>query len=69
MKSIANIILLQDQNQMKNQYKENRLKKEILFTHNFENEKPILRLKKLFENYTYPDIYACVDLYKDYNKH
>lgn len=68
MKSMAMTILLQDQNQMKNQYEENILKKKILFSHQFKDEEPIIRLKKLFENYTYPDIYACVDLYRDYNK-
>jgi hypothetical protein len=53
---------------MKNQYTDNDLKKEILFTKIFKDEEPILELKRMFETYKYPDIDACVELYKGQNK-
>ena len=59
-------ILNQDFYQMSNQYEENALKKELLFEHIFNNEDAILSLKKMFENYKYPDLEECVTLYKYY---
>jgi hypothetical protein len=53
---------------MKNQYPENDLKRAILFNHVFNNEEPILELKKMFEEYKYPDIKQIVELYNDYKK-
>jgi phenylpropionate dioxygenase-like ring-hydroxylating dioxygenase large terminal subunit len=66
MKSMAMTILLQDQNQMKNQYKENDLKKTVVLTHRFPDEKPIHKLHKLYRNITYPNLMHCIDLYNDY---
>jgi len=66
MKSMAMTILLQDQNQMKNQYKENDLKKKIIFGHKFVEEKPVISLHELFKNVSYPNIQDCVELYDDY---
>jgi phenylpropionate dioxygenase-like ring-hydroxylating dioxygenase large terminal subunit len=68
MKMLAGVILRQDYHQMKNQYTDNDLKKEILFTKIFKDEEPILELKRMFETYKYPDIDACVELYKSQNK-
>ena len=68
MKSMAYTILLQDYHQLKNQYKENSLKKEVIFNYHLSNENPIIRLKELFNNnYIYPNIDSCVNLYKDFN--
>lgn len=64
MKIMASVILKQDYNQMKNQYVDNKLKEALLFTKIFANEEPILELKRMFEDYEYPDIEACVELYK-----
>lgn len=66
MKMMAASILSQDYFQMKNQYNENSLKKEILFEHIFEDEDVILWLKHMFNDYKYPNIDICTDLYKDY---
>lgn len=66
MKMMAGGILSQDYFQMKNQYSENSLKKEILFEHVFEDEEVILWLKNMFGDYEYPNIDICADLYKDY---
>ena len=62
---MANTILSQDYVQMKNQYPNNKLKKEMLFTHIFKNEEPILEIKRMFEEYKYPDIDMCLELYKN----
>lgn len=64
MKKMACIILSQDYYQMKNQYKDDKLKEAILFTHIFKDEEPILELKRMFQDYQYPDIDTCVDFYK-----
>lgn len=61
---MANTILSQDYIQMKNQYCNDKLKNEMLFTHIFKDEEPILELKKMFDTYKYPDIDACVELYR-----
>jgi phenylpropionate dioxygenase-like ring-hydroxylating dioxygenase large terminal subunit len=61
-------ILNQDYDQMKNQYEENDLKKEVLFNHIFNDEEPILELRHMLENYKYPDIKQIVELYKDSKK-
>jgi phenylpropionate dioxygenase-like ring-hydroxylating dioxygenase large terminal subunit len=66
VKSMAMTILMQDQNQMKNQYKENDLKKAILLTHKFNDEIPIHRLHHLYQNITYPDLVQCIELYNNY---
>jgi phenylpropionate dioxygenase-like ring-hydroxylating dioxygenase large terminal subunit len=68
MKIMAKIILKQDYHQMKNQYVDNDLKKEILFTKIFKDEEPILELKRMFNDYKYPDVDECVKLYKSYIK-
>lgn len=65
---LANTILTQDHEQMKNQYPENELKKKILFNYVFNDEDAILQLKKMFEKYHYPDSKDCIDMYSDYNK-
>jgi phenylpropionate dioxygenase-like ring-hydroxylating dioxygenase large terminal subunit len=61
---MANTILSQDYVQMKNQYPNNKLKQEMIFTRIFKNEEPILEIKRMFEAYKYPDIDECVELYK-----
>ena len=59
---LTQTILNQDYDQMKNQYEENDLKRIILFNHIFNNEEPILELKKMFEDYRYPDIEQIIKL-------
>jgi hypothetical protein len=66
MKVLASTILNQDYFQMRNQYKENALKKEILFQHVFPEEEVILWINDMFNQYEYPDIEQCAELYKDY---
>jgi phenylpropionate dioxygenase-like ring-hydroxylating dioxygenase large terminal subunit len=66
MKMLAVTILNQDFYQMSNQYDENKLKKEVIFTHTFKDEEAILSLKNMFDNYNYPNLEECVDLYKYY---
>jgi len=68
MKMMARTILAQDYYQMQNQYKDNKLKEAVLFSHIFKNEEPILELKRMFQDYVYPDVDICVDLYNDYCK-
>jgi phenylpropionate dioxygenase-like ring-hydroxylating dioxygenase large terminal subunit len=68
MKLLAMNILTQDFHQLKTQYPENELKKAILFTHIFKDEEPILELRKLFQEYKYPDINDCVEIYNDYKE-
>ena len=70
MKIMAASILSQDYFQMKNQYSENSLKREVLFQHTFEDEDVILWLNDMFSDYKYPDIDICTNLYKEYkNQH
>lgn len=64
MKMLASTILSQDYVQMQYQAPENVLKKSIMFEHVFNDEEVILWLYKIFENYKYPDIEICADLYK-----
>ena len=47
---------------MKNQYPDDDLKRLVLFNHIFNNEEPILELKKMFEDYRYPDIEQIIKL-------
>jgi hypothetical protein len=68
MKGLAAFILSQDYFQMKNQYPENKLKAAVLFNHIFKDEDVILWLRSEFNNYKFPDINECLDLYNDYNK-
>ena len=67
LKLLAYMILTQDFAQMKNQHKEDALKKEMLFSHIFKDEEIMIWLNKMFESYDYPDILRCVELYRDYN--
>jgi phenylpropionate dioxygenase-like ring-hydroxylating dioxygenase large terminal subunit len=64
VKGMASTILSQDYIQMLNQYSENDLKKEILFSYVFNNEEVILWLKDMMEDYEYPNTNMCIDLYK-----
>jgi phenylpropionate dioxygenase-like ring-hydroxylating dioxygenase large terminal subunit len=66
MKMLAMTILSQDYVQMHNQHQEDALKKVMMFDHTFVDEEAILWLNDVFKQYQYPDINACVDLYKDY---
>jgi phenylpropionate dioxygenase-like ring-hydroxylating dioxygenase large terminal subunit len=67
MKGMALTILMQDFNQMFSQASETKLKKEMLFTHEFENEEIIGWLHEYFKkNYKYPDEKECVELWNDY---
>lgn len=68
MKFLANSILHQDYDQMKNQYNENKLKKHILFNHIFKDEEIMIKLNGLFHDYQYPDIDSAFELYQDYSK-
>ena len=61
---LTQTILNQDYDQMKNQYPDNNLKRLVLFNHIFNNEEPILELKKMFEDYRYPDIEQIIKLKK-----
>lgn len=71
MKTMASIILHQDHKQMKRQYPENELKKEVMFNHDFgEDDEAILWLRDLYDaqdgtGYSYPSTADCVELYKD----
>jgi phenylpropionate dioxygenase-like ring-hydroxylating dioxygenase large terminal subunit len=65
LKFLTQTILNQDYDQMKNQYPDNDLKRTILFNYIFNNEEPILELKKMFEDYRYPDIEQIIKLYKN----
>jgi hypothetical protein len=66
MKFIASIILGQDFVQMKNQHKEDKLKKAMLFDHKFKDEEVILWLKDMFASYEYPNEDQCVEIYNEY---
>lgn len=68
MKFLASVILSQDFAQMKNQYKENELKRTMLFDHKFKDEEIILWLKDMFKNYEYPGVNYCVQLYNDFKQ-
>lgn len=65
MKMLALAILNQDFYQMGNQADENDLKKEIIFSHIFPDENAILILKNMFEDYKFPDLKQCIELYND----
>ena len=56
----------QDHSQLREQNEESDLKKMLLFEHIFKNEEVILWLKSLFENYNYPNIQKCIELYENY---
>ena len=62
LKFLTQTILNQDYDQMKNQYEDNDLKRLVLFNHIFNNEEPILELKKMFEDYRYPDIEQIIKI-------
>jgi phenylpropionate dioxygenase-like ring-hydroxylating dioxygenase large terminal subunit len=64
MKMLASTILNQDFYQMENQAEENALKKEVMFEHTFPDESAILILKHMFEDYKFPDLQQCVELYR-----
>jgi nitrite reductase/ring-hydroxylating ferredoxin subunit len=66
MKMLALTILSQDHSQLREQNEESDLKKMLLFEHIFKNEEVILWLKSLFENYNYPNIQKCIELYENY---
>ena len=64
LRSLAAMILNQDYVQMQNQHKEDTLKKEIMFDYTFNDEEVILWLNDIFQQYSYPDIDSCAELYK-----
>lgn len=67
MKGMALTILMQDFKQMISQAEETKLKKEILFTKQFDNEEIIIWLNDYFKkNYKYPSGDECVELFRDY---
>lgn len=69
MKLLASTILSQDYVQMKMQYPDNELKKEVLFNHVFKDEEIIVWLNSIFnEKYKYPTIQDCAELYKHYKQ-
>ena len=64
MKLLATAILTQDSAQMKNQCKDDDLKRRIIFQHFFKNEESIMHLREMFGSYRYPDISSCVAAYE-----
>jgi phenylpropionate dioxygenase-like ring-hydroxylating dioxygenase large terminal subunit len=68
IKGMAMSILTQDYIQMQNQYKENILKKEIMFQHKFQYEESIEWLYQKFADYSYMDIEKCFNFVKNHNK-
>ena len=66
LKLLAYTILTQDLKQMKNQHKEDELKKVMLFSHIFKDEEIMIWLNNMFKYYEFPNILSCVELYKDY---
>jgi len=68
LKLLAYTILTQDLKQMKNQHKEDELKKEMLFSYIFKDEEIMIWLKNMFDSYDYPNMLNCVELYKDYTR-
>lgn len=69
MKLLATTILSQDFVQMRNQHKEDALKKAMMFEHTFTNEEVILSLNDIFKQYRFPDIDSCAELYKVDREH
>jgi hypothetical protein len=65
---LASTILSQDFIQMKNQHKEDELKRLILFGHVFKDEDVLLLLRDMLNGYSYPDSEICSELYRDYLK-
>jgi len=63
---LATTILSQDSVQMRMQYKEDKFKHSMLFTHTFKDEEIMLWVKEMMKDYKYPDIDTCVELYKNY---
>jgi len=68
LKMLASTILSQDYIQMKNQHKEDELKRLILFGHIFKDEDVLLLLRDMLNDYSYPDSQICSELYRDYIK-
>mgnify|MGYP006266656067 CR=1 FL=1 len=67
IKAMAASILSQDFVQMIKQYFENKLKKELMFSYKLEKEDVVVRMNEWFNNnYEYPNLEQCVELYKDY---
>ena len=64
IKMLATTIVGQDYIQMQNQYKENALKKAVMFDYTFKDEEAILWLNDIFKNYQIPDVDVCTELYK-----
>jgi phenylpropionate dioxygenase-like ring-hydroxylating dioxygenase large terminal subunit len=65
MKLLASVILGQDFDQMRNQHREDELKKAMLFDYKFADEDVIMELREMFKHYKYPTVKECVDLYND----
>jgi hypothetical protein len=68
LKLLASTILTQDFAQMKNQHKDDELKRLILFGYVFKDEDVILWLREMFNNYQYPDSEICAELYRNHIK-
>jgi phenylpropionate dioxygenase-like ring-hydroxylating dioxygenase large terminal subunit len=64
METLASIILKQDFEQMTKQADETELKKIMLFEHVFKDEEVIIKLKEMMQNYEYPSMEKCIQLYK-----
>lgn len=64
MKMLASTILGQDRIQMANQHKEDPLKKAMLFDYIFKDEEVIEWLHTMFQEYKYPSIEMCAELYR-----
>jgi nitrite reductase/ring-hydroxylating ferredoxin subunit len=67
-KMLAKTIVSQDFTQLKHQYKENDLKRALLFGHIFKDEEAIVWLNELLKDYKYPDIRDCVDIIHNVTK-
>ena len=68
VKLMATTILTQDFLQMNNQFDDNALKRELLFTHKFNNEDIVLKLEEMIKDYEYPNINVVAELYRKYKK-
>jgi nitrite reductase/ring-hydroxylating ferredoxin subunit len=68
LKLLASTILSQDFVQMKNQHKDDELKRLILFGHIFKDEDVIIWLRDMLNDYKYPDSKICAEFYREHMK-
>lgn len=66
MQLLASGILMQDYYQLKNQHPEDALKREMVFNYKYKNEQVLHWLNDRFQEYKYPDIEMCAELYRNH---